>query len=63
MPGKISNALGNLELKRKQNAQKAKNKSSKNLKVKTNIKHPKANTKNTQKKSTEGGGRTRKHRK
>lgn len=57
MPNKLQSALSNLELKRKQNAEKAKNKTSKNLKVKTNIKHPKANNKKM------GGGKTRKYRK
>jgi hypothetical protein len=55
MPNKFATALGNLELKRKQNAEKKKAEAAKTLKKATNIKHPKATTK--------GGGKTRKGRK
>ncbi len=55
MPSKFVTALGNLELKRKQNAEKKKEEASKKLKAATNNKHPKAMTK--------GGGKTCKSRK
>jgi hypothetical protein len=53
MPGKIATALSNVELKRLQNAKKAAEQRARELKNKTNNKHPKKM----------GGGKTRKGRK
>ena len=56
MPGKIANAKTNLNLAREKKKEKEKAEAAKTLKKATNIKYP------TIKKTTQGGGKTRKGR-